>query len=59
MSFFQKSKYGKRFLRKLVIISAQLSVWPLNMGVTPPPPPTPLSLGLLIIHANVCFIAFG
>ena len=43
MSFFQKSKYGKRFLRKLVIISAQLSVWPLNMGVTRP---TPLSLGL-------------
>ena len=38
MSFFQKPKHGKRFLRKLVIISAQLSVWPLNMGVTPPLP---------------------
>ena len=41
MSFFQKSKYGKRSLRKLVIISAQLSVCPLNMGVAPPPPPLP------------------
>ena len=42
MSFFQKSKYGKRSVRKLVIISAQLSVCPLNMGVTPPPPTPPL-----------------